>query len=67
MRESCTYGSVGALGGQPPRATRPVTPPLGTCMETGIQDVMREPRPPVFMCIQNRWATLLENATPVGA
>ena len=26
MRESRTYGSVGALGGQPPRPTRPGTP-----------------------------------------
>ncbi len=28
MRQSRTYGSVGALGGQPPRATRPVAPVL---------------------------------------
>ncbi len=46
MRESCTYGSVGALGGQPPRATRPgrrvvrKTIPMGVAWSRLIRDTV---------------------------
>ena len=53
MRESCTYGSVGALGGQPPRTIRP---PFGTLAATRVawgkgqayeSSSLRKTKPPV--------------------
>ena len=42
MRVMCKPGSVGDLGGQPPRSTRPGIPGSGTAIRIGTQFVVTD-------------------------